>query len=92
MLEDSLISTFALKFKHLQIMKKKLISVTIVTIVAIVVGTILLKANVEPKKVCDGTISGLKYYCTNEVTERCSYVDGGIQGETNCYGKFYLDY
>ena len=74
-------------------MKKKLISIMIVAIASTLAGTILLKADVDPEvtTVCDGTISGLKYHCTNESSKKCSYVDGGIQGETNCYGKFYLD-
>ena len=74
-------------------MKKKFSSFTIVAIVMIIAGATLLKASVDPDviTVCDGTVSGLKYHCTNEYTQKCSYVNGGNQGETNCYGKFYLD-
>jgi len=73
-------------------MKKKL-SIVIVAIAIITSGIMLLKpvkseaANIIVT--CQGTVSGLEYVCTSESNEDCTYVNGGNNGQTLCYGKFY---
>lgn len=77
-------------------MKKIITPIVIATIAIIVAGLLLLKsfsakADESPKITCDGQINGLDYYCTNESSKKCTYVDGDLNGQTTCYGKFYLD-
>ncbi len=75
---------------------KKIITPLVITTIAIVVAGLLLlksfsaKADVSPKITCDGQVGGLEYICTNESSEKCTYVDGDLNGHTMCYGKFYL--
>ena len=75
-------------------MKKKLFSIVIVAIAIITGGLLMFQrsalhaANVIVT--CQGTVSGLDYICTSESNEDCTYVNGGNNGQTLCFGKFYL--
>ena len=75
-------------------MKKIITPIVIATFTLVVACILLLKsfpadADVQPKINCNGQVNGINYICTDESNERCTFVDGGLNGQTSCYGTFY---
>lgn len=82
--------------QNVLIMKKKHLFFVIVAIAMLAAGFLELltysATASQPTVNCDGQVSGIDYICTNESTEKCTYVDGDLNGHTMCYGKLYLNY
>ena len=83
-----------MKSKHLQIMKKKLISIMIVAIASTLAGTIPTKsfsAQASLKPTCKSSVSStLKWYCLDESEEECEYPGHDEETAIVCSGEFYI--